>query len=435
MLAPLKLIAPAPARSAVLLLVAVAVGAGISLQLFLNGRLGQSLGSFELAAAANTTTALLALIVVAALNGTRERAVTQLRVQPMHRRWHWFIGITGAYMVLLAAFAAPRLGVALLIVALVCGQTAGGLAVDHFGASPAGRQPVTLPRIIGAALALIAVAIGALGAPVDPQPLLLGLVVLAGAISALQQAVLGHLARSTGEPVAAGVINFVVGALVLVVIALALTGGIAPNGWSSAPPVQWLGGLIAAVMTVVIARLVPRIGVLRLMLALVAGQTIGALALDLVIPGSGGVTAATLFGVLLTLAAVGVGSLKPRAAQVPDRITDPTTDAAPTPAAYAMPTPPTAARPMAAQPVAVSAPMTAATASRSSRSGALTLSRAATPACRSRAASAIVAGSPDSTIASSTSSGTSAAIRSHAPSRDIACSRSPSAPQPCRSST
>lgn len=413
------------------MLVAVAVGAGISVQLFLNGRLGQSLGSFELAAAANTTTALLALIVVAALSGTRERAVTQLRVQPMHRRWHWFIGITGAYMVLLAAFAAPRLGVALLIVALVAGQTAGGLAVDHFGASPAGRQPVTLPRIVGAALALIAVAIGALGAPVDPQPLLLGLVVLAGAISALQQAVLGHLARSTGEPVAAGVINFVVGALVLVVIALALTGGIAPNGWSSAPPVQWLGGLIAAVMTVIIARLVPRIGVLRLMLALVAGQTIGALVLDLVVPGTGGVTAATLFGVLLTLAAVAIGSVKPRTiVKTSDETLEPAPVVVPAPAAYAL-----TARRTVAQPAAVSAPMTAAIASRPSRSGALTLSRSATPACRSRAAAAIASGSPDSTIASSTSSGTSAAIRSHAPSRDIACSRSPSAPQPCRSST
>lgn len=417
----------------VLVLVAVAVGAGISVQLFLNGRLGESLGSFELAAAANTTTALLALIVVAALSGTRERAVTGLRQRPVHRRWHWFIGITGAYMVLLAAFAAPRLGVALLIVALVCGQTAGGLAVDHFGASPAGRQPITAPRIIGALLALVAVAIGALGAPVDPQPLLLGLVVLAGALSAVQQAALGHLARSTGEPVAAGVINFVVGALVLVVVALALTGGIAPNGWTSAPPVQWLGGLIAAVMTVVIARLVPRIGVLRMMLALVAGQTLGAVALDLVVPGTGGVTAATLIGVLLTLVAVTVASAKPRAAATPivapaDGIVDLTAEMVATPVVCVPASPPATRQP-------VSAPITAATASRSSRSGALTLTRAATPAVRRRRSAAIAVGSPDSTIASSTSSGTSAAIRSHAPSRDSRCNRSPSAPQPCRSST
>lgn len=416
-----------------LVLVAVAVGAGISVQLFLNGRLGQSLGSFELAAAANTTTALLALVVVAALSGTRERAVTGLRQRPVHRRWHWFIGITGAYMVLLAAFAAPRLGVALLIVALVCGQTAGALAVDHFGVSPAGRQPITAPRIIGTALALIAVAIGAFGAPVDPQPVLLALVVLAGALSALQQAALGHLARSTGEPVAAGVINFVVGALVLVVIALALTGGIAPNGWTSAPPVQWLGGLIAAVMTVVIARLVPRIGVLRMMLALVAGQTLGAVALDLVVPGTGGVTAATLIGVLLTLVAVTVASAKPRSTtpaetHTVDELVDPLADPAAAPVARSSSAP----RPID-QPF--SAPITAATASRSSRSGALTLTRAATPAVRRRSSAAISVGVPDRTIASSTSSGTSAAIRSHAPSRDSRCSRSPSAPQPCRSST
>ncbi|MFA4927581.1 MAG: DMT family transporter [Patulibacter sp.] len=318
MLAPINFTRSAPARSAVLLLVAVAGGAGISLQLFLNGRLGQSLGSFELAAAANTTTALLALIVVAALTGTRQRAVAGLRVRPVHRRWHWFIGLSGAYMVLLAAFAAPRLGVALLTVALVCGQTVGSLIVDHFGVSPAGRQPLTAPRVLGALLALVAVSIGAIGAPIDPQPLLLALVVIGGGLAALQQAALGHLARSTGEPIAAGVINFVVGALVLIVVALGLTGGIAPNGWFSAPPIQWLGGLIGALMAVTIARLVPRIGVLRLMLALVAGQTLGAVALDLVAPGAGGVTVATVVGVLLTMVAVTVGSGGSRPATATD---------------------------------------------------------------------------------------------------------------------
>ncbi len=316
--APAKLSRLASVHASVLLLAAVAGGVGISLQLFLNGRLAQSLGSFELAAAANTTTALLALIVAAALTGTRQRAVAGLRERPVHRRWHWFIGLSGAFLVLLAAFAAPRLGVALLTVALVCGQTVGSLVVDHFGVSPAGRQPVTARRALGATLALVAVAIGAIGAPGDPQPLLLGLVVVAGSLAAVQQAALGHLACSTGEPIAAGVINFVVGALVLIAVAVGMTGGIAPNGWFSAPPIQWLGGLLAATIAVLVARLVPRIGVLRMMLALVAGQTLGALALDLVAPGAGGVTAATVLGVLLTMVAVTVGSGGPRSAAAPE---------------------------------------------------------------------------------------------------------------------
>lgn len=313
-----SLLRSAPAQRSLLLLVAVAGGAGISLQLFLNGRLGQSLGSAELAAAANTTTALIALVVVAALSGTRSRAVAGLRQRPVQRWWHWFIGLSGATLVLLAAFAAPRLGVALLTVGLVCGQTVGSLLVDHFGMSPAGRQSLSAPRIAGAALALVAVGIGALGTPVDPQPLLLGLVVLAGAMVAVQQAVLGHLARSTGEPVAAGIINFVVGAAILLLVALSLTGGIAPNGWSSAPPVQWLGGLIGATLAVLVARLVPRIGVLRMMLAMVAGQSLGALALDVVSPGAGGgVTVVGLLGVALTLVAVTVGSAGRSSAATP----------------------------------------------------------------------------------------------------------------------
>ncbi len=317
MLAPSNVPPTASPRTTLLLLVAVAGGAGISLQIFLNGRLSQSLGSFELAAAANTTVALLTLIVFGALTGTRRRAVAGLRERPVHRRWHWFIGLTGAYIVLLAAFAAPRLGVALLTVALVCGQTIGSLVVDHFGISPAGRQPLTAARVTGALLALVAVSIGAFGAPVDPQPLLLLLVVLGGALAAVQQAALGHLARSTGEPVAAGVINFVVGAVALAFVALVVTGGIAPNGWFAAHPVQWLGGLIAASIAVVIARIVPRIGVLRLMLALVAGQSLGALALDFVAPGAGGVSAAMMLGVGLTLIAVAVGAGGPRRRAAP----------------------------------------------------------------------------------------------------------------------
>lgn len=299
----------APSRSALLLLVAVVGGVGISLQVFLNGRLGESLGSVELAAATNTTTALVALVVIAALTGTRARAVEGLRQRPVRRWWHWIVGVNGAIFMLFACFAAPRLGVALLTVALVCGQTIGSLLVDHLGMSPAGRQTLTTRRVAGAALALVAVAIGSLGGGVDPQPVLMGCTILVGVLVPIQQAALGHLAHSTGEPLAAGVINFVVGAAILLMVALWLTGGHAPNGWSAAPPVQWLGGLLGATLAVLTARLVPRIGVLRLMLALVAGQSLGALALDLVAPGAGsGVTVVTLLGVLLTLVAVTVGS-------------------------------------------------------------------------------------------------------------------------------
>ena len=67
-----------------------------------------------------------------------------------------------------ARWGAPEVGVALLSVALVCGQTAGSLAADGVGLSPAGRQPVTTGRVAGVALTIAAVVASALGAQRAP---------------------------------------------------------------------------------------------------------------------------------------------------------------------------------------------------------------------------------------------------------------------------
>ena len=80
-------------------------------------------------------------------------------------------------------------------------------------------------------------------------------------------------------------------------------------------PLLYVGGLCGAFVVVVGAAAVQTLGVLRLGLAVVAGQTLGALAIDLVAPAAGEqVTVATVAGVVLTLVAVwisgraGVGS-------------------------------------------------------------------------------------------------------------------------------
>ena len=89
-------------------------------------------------------------------------------------------------------------------------------------------------------------------------------------------------------------------------VTLVVVGGGPPGGWS-APPLDWIGGLLGAAFVIVSAVVVPVIGVLRLTLAAVAGQSAGALVLDVVAPVPGeALTAGTVVGVLLALAAVGV---------------------------------------------------------------------------------------------------------------------------------
>jgi transporter family-2 protein len=295
------------------LALAFLAGAGLSLQAFVNGRLGTSFGSGELAALVNNVVGLVALVIVATASGALMRAVRRLRAVGAGRTWHYVGSSIGALFVIVAAVAAPKVGIALLTVALVCGQALGSVAADLAGLSPAGRRPLTTGRVLGVSLALTAVGIGAVGTDRDLHLGILMLAVAAGVGLALGQAALGQLTHSTGEPIAAATVGFAIGSVLTLVIVLLLTGGSAPNGFS-APPEQWAGGIVGATVVVGLGKLVISLGVLRLTLALVAGQSVGAVAIDLAAPTAGGdVTVRTLVSVLLTFAAVVISGMPPRA--------------------------------------------------------------------------------------------------------------------------
>ena len=291
--------------------IAVALGGALAVQSYVNGQLAQSIGSAELAAAVNNAVGLIALGAIAAAIGAIPRA---LRAWPGVRPWYLLGGLGGAMYVIAGAWGAPEVGVALLSVALVCGQTAGSLAADGIGLSPAGRQPVTAGRVAGVALTIAAVVASALGARANLHAGILAFTVVAGVATALQQAANGQLARVTGEPFFAGAMNFAVGFVALLAIAAIATSLSAPHGWSG-PPLEYLGGLIGATIATTMAVIVSRLGVLRLILAMTAGQAIGGLGLDVVAPARGEtVTAGTVIGVILACAAVlvsGRGSRPP----------------------------------------------------------------------------------------------------------------------------
>jgi transporter family-2 protein len=286
------------------LTLAFATGAGLAAQSFVNGRLALSLGSTELAASVNNSVGLAVLLALGVGTGAFRRGLARARRSTAPRWWHFLGGPCGALLVYVAARAAPEVGVAVLTVAVVCGQTAGSLVVDGAGLSPAGRRSPTPARLIGVLLAVVAVLISATGREGDLDLVLLAFAVLAGAVSALQQAANGHIAARTGEPVAAGFVNFAMGWAILTAVALVATGGDAPAGWS-APAPQWIGGFFGVAVVVVAAWAVASLGVLRLSLAVISGQSAGALAIDLIAPAAGEpVTIATVLGVALTVVAV-----------------------------------------------------------------------------------------------------------------------------------
>ena len=295
------MVVAAPRATALPTLAVVVAGIALSGQAYINGKLGESIGSGEAAAAVNNGVGLAALLVVTVAAGAIPRALRSLQ---QVRLWHLLGGLGGAMFIAAGAIGAPEIGVAALSVALVCGQTSGSLVADGAGLSPAGHQGVTAGRVAGVALTIAAVVASALGASSHLHIGLLVFALAAGAASALQQAANGHLARNTGEPLFAGTVNFAVGFLALLVVVAIATGLTPAHGWS-APPLEYTAGLLGATVATTMAVLVSRLGVLRLMLALTAGQAIGGLLLDLIAPAHGEtVTAGTVAGVALACAAV-----------------------------------------------------------------------------------------------------------------------------------
>lgn len=289
-------------------------GALVAVQQRLNGELGQALGSALLAALVSFAVGLVCVAAAVLLRPAGRRAWREVRRVPL---WQRLGGLGGATLVAAGAAATPRIGVALLTVGLVAGQTGGGLLVDRLGLAPGGRRPVTPQRAAAAALCLVAVAVGVLGRGAGTvEPVLLSLVVLAGLLVAAQQAVNGRVRATTGDAAVATLVNFAVGtaALVAAVVLAAVVGHPPSPDWPGAHDAHlYLGGALGAGFVAMAAVVVRVLGVLRLGLAVVAGQLLGAVLIDLLAPAEGAeLRATTVVGVLLTLVAVAVSGRGPR---------------------------------------------------------------------------------------------------------------------------
>ncbi|MER5701685.1 DMT family transporter [Micromonospora sp. NPDC002296] len=254
--------------------------------------------------------------------------------------WAYLGGLGGAVIVTVATYVVPVLGIAVFTIAQVAGGSLGGLAADRAGLAPLGRLRLTGPRVIGALLGVLAVALAQLGRPVGGVAV--GGVLLAvvgGAAIALQSALNGRVAAA-GTTTAGIAINFVVGTVVIVAVA-ALAGVF--TGPEPTWPGDWylyLGGLLGVGIVLALMIGVRAVGVLRTGLALVAGQLGGALLLDVALPGGAGLRWPVLVGALLTLLAVVVagrgtrpptpaGPVVPRSRTAPADPADPAAPAGP----------------------------------------------------------------------------------------------------------
>ncbi len=268
---------------------AAAIGVGVltALQSRINGALGAELHNGIVAAVISFGTGLVLTIALSAALPSARAAVARLGRGIRARDIPWWLligGTAGAFTVAMQGLVVGVIGAALFTVGLVAGQTLSGLVLDRVGYSPAGVSAVTMPRVLGVALALTAVVISLTGGTVGDAPVwMLVLPVLVGAGLAWQQGTNGRLQVKTGSALAATLVNFIGGTFALVALAAVQVpqAGVAPL---PASPWLYTGGALGVLYIFVSAALAPRIGVLLLSLGSVLGMLIGAFVLDRVWP-------------------------------------------------------------------------------------------------------------------------------------------------------
>jgi transporter family-2 protein len=267
---------------------AVVIGVMTALQARVNGQLGIRLDDGFVAAVVSFGSGLLILVVLsAALPAGRAgfaRLVSGVRTGGIP--W-WMLagGAAGALTVATQGLAVGLIGVSLYTVGIVAGQTVNGLFLDRIGFGPAGVVAVTVPRLLGGALALAAVGLALVGDSLAEVPgWMLVLPFLAGIAIAWQQATNGRLRQRVGTPLTATFVNFVGGTLLLAIAAAVHVSAVGPP--RALPPEWWLylGGPLGVVYIFLSAAIVRDTGVLLLGLGAVVGQLLSSVALDALWP-------------------------------------------------------------------------------------------------------------------------------------------------------
>lgn len=304
----------APASRYRLALVLAFVGGwGMSAQSRMNGEVSSVLGAPAQAAVWSFGSGLVLLGLATLLSARVRRGIGRIAAALREGRLRWWqcLGGIGGGLFVVQTAAVPLVGVAIFTVATVAGQTVTGLLVDRLGIGPGGGRPILPSRVIAAVLAVVGVGVTVSGSLGDGglSPLPVVLAVVAGAGLALQQGVNGRVNLVSRDVLATTGQNFLTGTAFLVAFLGVqwLRGAYEPVSFAGVPWWAWWGGCIGVAFIAVAAWAVQHLGVLVFGLALLSGQIVSALAIDLAVPTAGHeVTLVMALGAGVTFAAATV---------------------------------------------------------------------------------------------------------------------------------
>lgn len=304
---------PPVARTAsVGLFVVLTILAGMlgPMQSAVNGRLGADLGDGHLASIVSFGAGLVLMFILILPRATTRRAFLSLPEHLRHGTIPWpnfFAGLCGAMIVLSEGISVGALGVATFQTALISGMVISGVVCDRLGIGVPFKQALSVFRILGAVLAIVATVL--VVSPNFETPHALALVVLpfvGGLLAGWQPAGNSNIGELAGSMMVSITWNFLVGFVFLT--AAFLIRMVTGHASFALPDTWWmyLGGPLGLLSIALMALLVRRLGLLLLALASTAGQLVGSILIDALIPGMGSVFFVTVLGALVALCASGV---------------------------------------------------------------------------------------------------------------------------------
>ncbi|GAA3814834.1 DMT family transporter [Cellulomonas soli] len=270
-------------------IVAAVSGGIIAAQGQLNGQLAQAGAGSLVAGWFSYVGTLVTTVLVLVLRGRTRRTAQVLR---RDARWWWFVvGLCGIPIVLGMAAGIPVVGVALASVSAVAGQTVASLGLDARGVGVPEPIRLTGRRLTAGLTAVAGLAVAVLGGSgaVDGgavTSIVVGVgLFLSGAVLVGQQAGNGTVTAVAGDPVVAGLTSAAGGtAGITVLLGLAAVSGRLDTVTLPDPVTSWyvyLGGPLGALITIAAAWAVAHLGTFVLTLAVVGGQMVTAMLIDL----------------------------------------------------------------------------------------------------------------------------------------------------------
>ncbi|MCY9807678.1 DMT family transporter [Lentilactobacillus senioris] len=297
-----------------LVLATVLAGMLSPMQSAVNGQVGKLLKDGNASAVVSFGSGLVVMAIIILARKTTRQQFASIPKKITSRQipwWNWLAGCCGAMVVFSEGASASVLGVATFQTTLISGMVISGLVCDRLGIGVPVKQPFNLPRIIGAILAIVATVLVVMPSWQAPKVLALAILpFMAGLLAGWQPAGNSAVAEETGSMLVSITWNFIVGFCILggVLLIRVIMGQVSftlPTAWW-----MYLGGPLGLLSIALMAMLVRGLGLLLLGLASTAGQLVGSILIDLLIPSLGNqVYVLTVLGAIVALIGAGIAMI------------------------------------------------------------------------------------------------------------------------------